>query len=148
MISSNQYVSVTVSIIQKFSMIFFPKNSGDNAEDDSLDSSVAGKMLPRSLMLISLSLSSASGHLQPHAAVMSREPAITLAPRAAAAPPTCSHEVDPANACTSIAMAGWCLCNNDGTTYAEMTTGSDAPCGYTMLPSPTSWSCASTTITG
>ncbi|KAF6222251.1 hypothetical protein HO133_001337 [Letharia lupina] len=29
-----------------------------------------------------------------------------------------------------------------------MTTGSDAPCDYSTLPSPTSWNCASSTITG
>lgn len=72
-------------------------------------------------------------------------PVVVQATSAARSPATCLHEADPDSTCSAIADSkGYCECNNDGTTYGIMTTGS-LPCGWTTLPTPTAFDCATTT---
>ena len=63
--------------------------------------------------------------------------AITSAPAV-----SCENAADPQNTCAAIADGDWCECNNDGKTYAAMSTGQ--PCAYTTLPPTTSFNCATT----
>ncbi len=74
-------------------------------------------------------------------------PSVAQATSAAAKSVTCLHEADPDSTCSAIADSkGYCECNNDGTTYAMMTTGT-VPCGWTTLPATTSFHCPTTTTT-
>ena len=61
-------------------------------------------------------------------------PSIAQVGSAAADPASCAHGADPENTCSAIAdSTGCCQCNNDGTTYGIMTSGTH-PCGWFRLP--------------
>ena len=74
-------------------------------------------------------------------------PSVAQVTSAAPKSVTSFHENDPKYTCSAIADSkGYCECNNDGTTYAVMTTGATL-CGWTILPPTTSFECATTTTT-
>lgn len=74
-------------------------------------------------------------------------PSVAQATSAAPKSVTCLHEQDPDSTCSAIAgRKRYCECNNDGTQYAMMTTGT-VPCGWTTLPATTSFDCPTTSTT-